>query len=278
VPDLATATGAQVERLTPLLATSGLLDGPADYLALWEREPWRVRVGPGDEIALVRDHSYRPYLLIEGLWCTEDRVPALVSDLAALAVGRGRERVVSPFVDAPRAAAYRLAGMTPSHEVVAMRLERPKADAPAPAIVAARGSLADAAEMLALEAEVFEPFWRLDEEWLARIVPSGWVGTVRQGGRLAGYVVARPQGRQGHIARLAVHPAHRRAGVGGALLDEALRRLAAHGARSVTVNTQGDNDAARSLYRSRGFGEDAEPLLVLMSDRLERREGSDEEG
>ena len=52
------------------------------------------------------------------------------------------------------------------------------------------------------------------------------------------------------------------------LLDDALHWLAHHGATTVLVNTQPDNDPALDLYRSAGFTDRPGGLSVL---RLESR-------
>ncbi len=59
----------------------------------------------------------------------------------------------------------------------------------------------------------------------------------------------------GYIHELLVHPAYRRRGVAGELLDAAERYfLVECGFGVVTVTTSFDNDAAIRIYRSRGYG------------------------
>jgi mycothiol synthase len=50
-----------------------------------------------------------------------------------------------------------------------------------------------------------------------------------------------------------VHPAHRRRGLGRALLAEGLRRVCARGARVAKVSYASANEASRDLYRAVGF-------------------------
>jgi ribosomal-protein-alanine N-acetyltransferase len=52
---------------------------------------------------------------------------------------------------------------------------------------------------------------------------------------------------------LAVAPAYRRMGIGGALLDELLRRAREGGASSVMLEVRADNAEAARLYEGRGF-------------------------
>ncbi len=55
------------------------------------------------------------------------------------------------------------------------------------------------------------------------------------------------------ISNLAVHPAHRRRGVGRALLAAAEAFAAAHGAARVLLDVRADNEAAVTLYATTGY-------------------------
>lgn len=74
---------------------------------------------------------------------------------------------------------------------------------------------------------------------------------------IVGYVVAdvvRRYGTEiGHVKDLAVAPAHRRLGVGGALLERALTVLADQDVRRAKLEVREGNDAARGLYERFGF-------------------------
>lgn len=58
------------------------------------------------------------------------------------------------------------------------------------------------------------------------------------------------------IYSLNVHPAHRRAGVAGLLMDNALEILKERGFKKVTLEVGVNNQAAQNLYRSKGFTAD----------------------
>jgi len=64
-----------------------------------------------------------------------------------------------------------------------------------------------------------------------------------------GYIVFYPGG---HLISLAVAASHRRRGVGGALVQEAARRCAP---APLWLEVRQSNRAARSFYRSVGFGQ-----------------------
>ena len=72
-------------------------------------------------------------------------------------------------------------------------------------------------------------------------------------GAVAAYVGLTVRGTHGHLDRLAVAPDARRAGVGTALVAQALTRFAAHGVLRVTLTTQHDNVRAQPLYERTGF-------------------------
>ncbi len=72
-------------------------------------------------------------------------------------------------------------------------------------------------------------------------------------GAVAGYCVAWVIADEAELANLAVDPEVRRAGIGGALLDDLLRALDAEGGARVYLEVRDRNLAAQALYRSRGF-------------------------
>jgi ribosomal protein S18 acetylase RimI-like enzyme len=57
----------------------------------------------------------------------------------------------------------------------------------------------------------------------------------------------------GYVYYLSVSAQHRRQGIGGALLDDALARFRAEGAQVVYGAVEDDNEPSRDLFRSRGF-------------------------
>ncbi|HEY7697910.1 MAG TPA: ribosomal protein S18-alanine N-acetyltransferase [Vicinamibacteria bacterium] len=73
--------------------------------------------------------------------------------------------------------------------------------------------------------------------------------------RVAGYCIAWILFEHVHIQNLAVHPAHRRQGLGRLLLLQALSEGRARGATSALLEVRRSNAAAQSLYRRLGFEE-----------------------
>ncbi|MGO4757511.1 GNAT family N-acetyltransferase [Streptomyces sp. 2MCAF27] len=74
-----------------------------------------------------------------------------------------------------------------------------------------------------------------------------------RGGELAGTVIAGFDGWRCHLYRLAVHPDHRRRGVGTALLQAAEERFAALGGRRGDAMVLDRNDLAHHAWRAAGY-------------------------
>lgn len=74
-------------------------------------------------------------------------------------------------------------------------------------------------------------------------------------GAVAGYVVAHYAADEGEILNLAVAPAHRRRGLGRALVERALTALAARDVRDVYLEVRASNAGAQALYQGVGFRE-----------------------
>lgn len=81
------------------------------------------------------------------------------------------------------------------------------------------------------------------------------VAVVSAPGDLAAYALGwyDPTSRSGLLEPVGTHPAFRRQGLGRPLILEVTRRLAALGARRVSVGTRESNVAALGLYRSAGY-------------------------
>lgn len=71
--------------------------------------------------------------------------------------------------------------------------------------------------------------------------------------RIAGYVAARLFEERAEVVSIAVDPAYRGEGLGAAMLECTLERLAGAGAVSVELMVRVDNKAAIRFYRRFGF-------------------------
>jgi ribosomal-protein-alanine N-acetyltransferase len=74
-------------------------------------------------------------------------------------------------------------------------------------------------------------------------------------GTLRGYFVAMPAADELHLLNLTVAAAWRRRGHARMLLDRLEARARAHGLLSIWLEVRVSNEAARALYRNRGFAE-----------------------
>lgn len=111
----------------------------------------------------------------------------------------------------------------------------------------------DAPALAALHAAAFPPGEQWDAEAIRVLLglPGGF-GLLRPG---AGFVLARVAADEAEILTLAVVPAARRQGHGGALLAGAMAAAAARGAAAMFLEVAEPNAAARALYAAAGFTE-----------------------
>ncbi len=84
--------------------------------------------------------------------------------------------------------------------------------------------------------------------------------------RLIGSVMVGYEGHRGWVNYLAVHPDHRRQGLGRLLMDEAERRLRDLGCAKVNLQVRASNETAREFYRQIGYTVDE---AVSFGKRLE---------
>ena len=79
-----------------------------------------------------------------------------------------------------------------------------------------------------------------------------YLGAVEDG-VLIGYVGAWRILDEAHMTNLAVHPDHRRKGIGRRLMERLRETLVKEGVRSMTLEVREGNQVARGLYASLGF-------------------------
>jgi ribosomal-protein-alanine N-acetyltransferase len=123
------------------------------------------------------------------------------------------------------------------------------------ALAVHRATLADAAVMSAIHATCFSPPW--DEAAMARFLARP--GTLCLMGAAAeimatpaGLLIARPAADEAELLTLSVAPPCRRAGLGRALLKQAIGDLRVSGATQLFLEVDEANEAALALYRAFG--------------------------
>jgi len=84
--------------------------------------------------------------------------------------------------------------------------------------------------------------------------PDGFL-VAEVSGRVVGYIIfeTRPWLNEGHIVSIAVHPDHRRRGIGTILMKEAERRIAERGYDVVRLEVRESNFGARRFYERLGY-------------------------
>lgn len=81
-------------------------------------------------------------------------------------------------------------------------------------------------------------------------------------GRVIGAVLCGTDGRRGYLQHLAVAPAHRRRGVGRALVQRCIDALAQRGLEKCHLMVLPQNEAARAFWRRLGWQEREDVLLM----------------
>lgn len=125
---------------------------------------------------------------------------------------------------------------------------------PTPGVVTGESVDWDAA--ITIDRLSFEPTWRLGAAGLAEsreATPRSSFLVIRHEDTVAGFAIVGVAASVSYLQRVAVHPAHRGKAFGRSLVRASLRWGQKHGASSMLLNTQPDNQAAARLYMSEGF-------------------------
>lgn len=111
-------------------------------------------------------------------------------------------------------------------------------------------SAADLGAIAEIERAVFTDPWPATA-FRPLLGTGAWVAV--DAAELAGYVFARHALDEGEILNLAVHPRHRRAGVGQALVERVFAELGRNGVARVFLEVRESNQAGRAFYTQLGF-------------------------
>jgi GNAT superfamily N-acetyltransferase len=114
--------------------------------------------------------------------------------------------------------------------------------------------LQDFEQIMIIDRLAFDAPWQLAEfdMWQAhRSAASATVAALDHA--LIAYQISTRQDKIGHLARLAVHPAHRRKGIASALLHRLVVDFRSRNLTELSVNTQLSNLASQRLYERYGF-------------------------
>lgn len=126
--------------------------------------------------------------------------------------------------------------------------------APHPRLTIRPAHLADLPDLLALDHLVFGPTWRKPfvtfREAMARAA-AFTVGFLD--GRLVAYTWWDRFDAHAHLTRLATHPDFQGQGIGATLLLHTMQDIVATNIKTISLNTQMDNERSQNLYRRFGF-------------------------
>ena len=126
--------------------------------------------------------------------------------------------------------------------------------------VAARGELyfrhmtvGDLDDVMVIETAAFASPW--SRQFFLEELKAACARSVlcQRDGKPIGYIIYWEMTGELDIHNVAVHPLHRRQGVGRAMLSNIMESAAERGFRRMTLEVRKSNDAAQALYRSLGF-------------------------
>jgi ribosomal protein S18 acetylase RimI-like enzyme len=89
----------------------------------------------------------------------------------------------------------------------------------------------------------------------------------RHGGQIIGAVLCGHDGRRGYLYHLAVAPQYRKKGIGGAIVDVCLTKLASVGIQKATIFVYGHDDTGQQFWQRVGWKERTD-LVVLQKETV----------
>lgn len=160
-----------------------------------------------------------------------------------------------------------LLGFAYFEEIVTLRRNRYRLPPPRPSRVNLRGYRPDdLAQIVSVDQAAFSPPWQMSTAELEQAQQIAALCTVAElDGEIVGYQLSTAHHQAGHLARLAVLPHLQGHGIGGALVDDLIRRFWQRGVRSITVNTQASNLRSQHLYRRYDFQRNNYDLQVWLA-------------
>lgn len=122
----------------------------------------------------------------------------------------------------------------------------------------------DLAAVEAIDHAAFPPLWQNSLTGLTKAYGQTGISTVAlKDNEIVGYQISTTMTIYGHLARLAVSPAHQHQGIAYTLVYELLRQFERLGFWRITVNTQSDNRFSAKLYKSLNFKSTGEEINVF---------------
>jgi ribosomal-protein-alanine N-acetyltransferase len=111
----------------------------------------------------------------------------------------------------------------------------------------------DMPEVLQTEQESFEFSWT-EEDFLRCLRQRNCIGMVaEQGEKVVGFMIYELHKAKLHILNFAVHPSHRRCGVGAQMVAKLISKLSSHRRTRITLEVRETNLSAQLFFRQQGF-------------------------
>lgn len=125
-----------------------------------------------------------------------------------------------------------------------------------PAILVERISISDLNEVMNIENACFgvDAFSRRQMIYLMTYAKGSFL-VARHDGQLAGYMalITSKRHNTGRVYSIAVSPQYRGMGIGGALIDKAIKFARITELKAIFLEVRMDNDSAIALYEKKGF-------------------------
>jgi GNAT superfamily N-acetyltransferase len=205
------------------------------------------------------DHHMEPDAHHVANWITEARA-------------RGVRAIRTGALFPPSTPAFIAAGFEPIDTLRLLELDLDRSDAPRPAPTRSQSPRlrrlrpSMLGEAATIDGQAFPAPWANTASALSDIVaatPHARARCIHIDGRMVAFSISGRASRWGYVQRLAVHPDVRRQGLASLLLVDALRWMRRREVRRVLVNTATGNEAALTLYRTHGFEDQTDDLLIL---------------
>jgi ribosomal-protein-alanine N-acetyltransferase len=111
----------------------------------------------------------------------------------------------------------------------------------------------DMPEVMRTERASFEYSWT-EDDFLRCLRQRNCIGMVaEQGETVLGFMIYELHRSRLHVLNFAVHPAVRRLGIGGLMVDKLIYKLVSHRRQKITLAVRERNLAAQMFFRVHGF-------------------------
>jgi len=254
--------------LWPALAASRMFASPEEFERFRAAGSWRVLIDDAGRAAVLeRWREHLDILGIKRIWCAEKDLASLLEDVRTEAREQGFARVMSPLIAEETAGPYLAAGMEVIERIVALRSDTRRltglGDEMPAGLELCAAEPSDAEALQCIDDACFPPFWRYGANFIRSMPDEGRVVVATESGQVIGYTWCTMDRGIGTLGRLAVLPDRRQRGIGSAILRDALGFMARGGADLVSLCTQEENTASRSLYAHAGLRELPGRLVFL---------------